>query len=657
VRRAGLVRAAALVLSLFCLGATASAYYFYVSFNSRSGPYNPIVKKFDLNALNNKTVPYFISDQGPVNAVAGDSYQGIVSEIRAAADVWNNVSSSQIKLGYGGLFTAGTSETAPGVDVLFSDDISPGIVALGGPATTVGFGFDANGNTFVPIVRSKLVLHRDFSLIRPEQRASYSELFFVTLVHEFGHTLGLQHTLTSSVMSTQVTSTSSRATPLGGDDIAAISLLYPADGYLGSVGSISGRVTLNGNGVNLASVVAIPANGPAISSLTNPDGTYQINGIPPGYYYVYAHPLPPALSGENSPDNIVYPKDANGNDIQLNYTAFATQFYNGSNGGTRDWHQAQQQLYVAAANVSSGINFNVSSRNAPAITYVRTYGYSPTNVAVATSPVTLGAQSVPLVAYGLLQPDNTLTPGLSVDTLGGVASVGNLRPYSPPYTALYVSWTDFSAHQGAKHLLFSTPNDLYVLPSGFTAVSTSPPSINSTVPTFDANGNRAVAIYGSGFAFDTRIFFDGQAAAILGTQSDGSLLVTPPPALGGYTANVVALNSDGQSSLFVQPTAPTYTYDSASTPSLTVMPSFIPPTGDTVVDVTGVNTNFTSATTLGFGTSDAFVKKVTLLSPTHLTVVVSASNAWVPTGGVSVTTGLQIISSALGNQITATDSH
>jgi hypothetical protein len=657
VSRAGLVRAAALVLSLFCLAATGSAYYFYVSFNSHSGPYNPIVEKFDLNALNNKTVPYFISDQAPVNTVLGDSYQGVVSEIRAAADVWNGVNTSQIRLSYGGLFTVGTSETAPGIDIIFSDEIPPGLIAFSGPVKTVGYGFDANGNTFIPIVRSKMVLHHDFSLLPIEQRASYSELFFVTLVHELGHTLGLQHTLTSSVMSTQVTSTSSRATPLGTDDIAAISLLYPADGYLASVGSISGRVSLNGSGVNQASVVAIPASGPAISSLTNPDGTYQINGIPPGYYYVYAHPLPPALSGESSPDNIIYPKDANNNPIQPNYTAFATQFYNGSSGGTRDWHQVQQQLYVSAANVTSGINFNVSSRNAPAITYVRTYGYSSTNIAVATAPVTLGAQSVPLVAYGLLQPDNTLTPGLSVDTLGGVASVNNLRPYAPPYTALYVSWTDFSAHQGAKHLLFSTPNDLYVLPSGFTAVSSAPPSVNFTVATFDANGNRAVAIYGSGFAFDTRIFFDGQAGVILGTQSDGSLLVTPPPAPGGYTANVVALNSDGQSSLFVQPTAPTYTYDSASTPSVTVMPSFIPPTGDTVVDVTGVNANFTSGTTLGFGTSDAFVKRVTVLSPTHLTAVVSASNAWVPTGGLSVTTGLQIISSALGNQITATDSH
>ncbi|HEX4593018.1 MAG TPA: hypothetical protein VH157_02030, partial [Bryobacteraceae bacterium] len=84
-------------------------------------------------------------------------------------------------------------------------------------------------------------------------------------------------------------------------------------------------------------------------------------------------------------------------------------------------------------------------------------------------------------------------------------------------------------------------------------------------------------------------------------------------------------------------------------------PSFIPPTGTTTVDITGANTNFTSATTVGFGSSDAVVKTITVLSPTHLSVVVSASNAWVPTGGLSVTTGLRIISQALGNQVTATD--
>jgi hypothetical protein len=214
---------------------------------------------------------------------------------------------------------------------------------------------------------------------------------------------------------------------------------------------------------------------------------------------------------------------------------------------------------------------------------------------------------------------------------------------------------NLGAGPGPKHLLFATQNDLYVLPSGFTAVVNPPPSVNSAVPTYDSNGNRAAAIYGSGFQPDSRIFFDGRAGVVEGVQSDGSLLVTPPAAPGGYTANVVALNDDGQSSSFMQTTPATYTYDPAGTPALIVMPSMIPPTGTTVVNIVASNTNFTGATTVGFGSSDAYVQSITVVSPTQLSVVVSATNAWIPTSGISVTTGLQIISQATGNQITATD--
>src|SRR6267154_3443541 len=106
----------------FVLVNSASAYYYYVTYNTRSAPYNPIVSKFDLNALTNNTVPFFVSDQGASVMYPGDSLQAMVSQIRAAADVWNNVGTSQIRLAYGGLASSpDASKQAPGIDVEFSD--------------------------------------------------------------------------------------------------------------------------------------------------------------------------------------------------------------------------------------------------------------------------------------------------------------------------------------------------------------------------------------------------------------------------------------------------------------------------------------------------------------------------------------------------------
>jgi hypothetical protein len=64
-------------------GAAASAHYFYTQFPSKKAPYAPIIQKFDVAALPNGTVPYFISASGPVTYASGDSFNALVSEIRA----------------------------------------------------------------------------------------------------------------------------------------------------------------------------------------------------------------------------------------------------------------------------------------------------------------------------------------------------------------------------------------------------------------------------------------------------------------------------------------------------------------------------------------------------------------------------------------------
>jgi hypothetical protein len=73
------------------------------------------------------------------------------------------------------------------------------------------------------------------------------------------------------------------------------------------------------------------------------------------------------------------------------------------------------------------------------------------------------------------------------------------------------------------------------------------------------------------------------------------------------------------------------------------------------VEVRGINTNFTEGvTTVGFGTSDVQVNQVNVLSATRLTAVVSP-NVTIATAGITVTTGLEVVSQALGSQIAAAD--
>ncbi|HEX5229785.1 MAG TPA: IPT/TIG domain-containing protein, partial [Bryobacteraceae bacterium] len=255
---------------------------------------------------------------------------------------------------------------------------------------------------------------------------------------------------------------------------------------------------------------------------------------------------------------------------------------------------------------------------------------------------------------------NALTPGLSVSLLGSAAIVNNVRPYPAgnPFIALDVVPT--LPRFGPEHLLFNTPGNVYVRPSAFSVVVSPPPVISAVAPTVDSNGNAAVAITGEEFNSTTQVFFDGVPAVVEG-QTGTQLVVTPPFAPIGYTAAVAAFNADGQSSLFLNPTAPTYTYDgslapaASANPVLIVRPGVLAAGGPITVDVQAAGTNFQQGVTaIGFGTSDVTVGEIKVLSPTHLTVSVTP-NVAISMANITITTGLQVISQAVGSSVTPAD--
>ena len=551
-------------------------------------------------------VPFWINQSGLPQIANASEFEAV----NAAFQTWQTISIANISFQNMGTTPASTVGQDGLNLVTFVDDSVPmGSATI---AATFSF-FTVDGTGSFRIQEADIAFNRSSAFSNAFSTSGDPAKYDVQAIitHEIGHFLGLDHSaVLSSVMTPYGAVGQLDQRTLSYDDIAGVAAIYPQNSNFSALSVIAGTITLAGSPVFGAHVVALDANGTVTASgISNPDGSYEIDFVPPGAYRLYAEPLDGPITEKNI-----------GGTASSYYTGLSTNFSTTFLGDVADFTRAAG-IQAFAGRVAQTGNIHVLPAGSVNLTSPITYA----------PHVGLGRQTnLAVGGSGIVSGDSFSTTGAGI-TFGTPSYGGSVGSTAPTSAQVPVSIAS-NASTGPKSVIVTANGATSVLSGGIVVVNPPPTSIAVAPVSGSVDGNTGISITGQNFRSGAKVFVAGLPASNVQFVNSTTIQAVTPANTAG-AANIVVVNSDG--TWGVQTNGFTYT---AVAPQITSVTPLSGPPG-AVVTITGAE--FSSRIPDMNVRINGLAATVINTNPTTATVVVPFGAT---TGPITVTVGGQTAS-------------